>query len=216
MQRRKPVDYNPLSPEVQENPFPYYAFLRQHHPVIWLEPLQAWAISRYRDVDYAVKNPQIFSSAKWIAQSAGDLNPVPEVPWMIETDPPDHIRLRKLVSKAFTPRTVSLLEPRISAIAGELLAPLRANGEFDFVREFSGALPVIVIAEMLGVELERRADFKRWSDNVVRGTSRPSDEAERAEIRRTNGEMRIYFQNAIAQRRREPSNDLLTALVQAE
>ena len=119
------MDYNPLSPEVQENPFPYYAFLRQHHPVIWLEPLQAWAISRYRDVDYAVKNPQIFSSAKWIAQSAGDLNPVPEVPWMIETDPPDHIRLRKLVSKAFTPRTVSLLEPRISAIAGELLAPLR-------------------------------------------------------------------------------------------
>ncbi len=210
------MDYNPLSPEVQENPFPYYGFLRRHHPVMWLEPLQAWAISCYRDVDYAIKNPQIFSSAKWIAQSAGDLNPVPEVPWMIETDPPDHSRLRKLVSKAFTPRMVRLLEPRVRAIAGELLAPLRANGKFDFVREFSGALPVIVIAEMLGVESKHRADFKRWSDNVVRGTSRPSDPAERAEIRRTNGEMRIYFQNAIAQRRREPSNDLLTALVQAE
>jgi cytochrome P450 len=210
------VDYNPLSPEAQENPFPFYAFLRRHRPVIWLEALQAWAISRYQDVDFAIRNPQIFSSAKWLGQSIGDLNPVPEVPWMIETDPPDHSRLRKLVSKAFTPRTVSLLEPRIRAIAEELLAPLRADGEFDFVREFSSTLPVIVIAEMLGVEPNHRADFRRWSDNVVRGTSRPSSETERAAIRLTNGEMRAYFEAAIAQRRKEPRSDLLTALVQAE
>jgi cytochrome P450 len=210
------VKYNPLSPEVQENPFPYYAYLRREHPVTWLEPLQVWAISRYQDVDFAIRNPQIFSSAKWLGQSIGDLNPAPEVPWMIETDPPDHSRLRKLVSKAFTPRTVGLLEPRVRAIAEELLAPMRAAGEFDFVRSFSSTLPVIVIAEMLGVEPNRRADFRRWSDNVVLGTSRPSSEVERAAIRQTNAEMRHYFQDAIAQRRREPRNDLLTALVQAE
>jgi cytochrome P450 len=209
------MNYDPLAPEVQENPYPYYATLRQHHPVAWIEPLRCWTISRFQDVDYAIKNPQVFSSAKWIGQSLGALNPAPEVPWMIETDPPDHTRLRRLVSKAFTPRMVSLLEPRVRSIADQLLEPLRQR-EFDFVHEFSGVLPVIVIAEMLGVESEHYAEFQRWSDNVVRGTSRPSDEAERAEIRQSNDEMRAYFQEAIALRRKEPHSDLLTALVQAE
>jgi cytochrome P450 family 109 len=209
------MEYNPVSPEVQENPYPYYAFLREHHPVAWIEPVRSWILSRYEDVDYAIKNAQIFSSAKWIGQSLGDLNPVPEVPWMIETDPPDHTRLRKLVGKAFTPRMVSVLEPRMHAIASKLLEPLRQR-EFDFIQEFAAVLPVIVIAEMLGVEPEHHAAFERWSDNIVRGTSRPADEAERAEIRRTNDEMRAYFQKAIALRRREPRSDLLTALVQAE
>jgi cytochrome P450 len=209
------VEYNPLAPEVQENPYPYYASLRERHPVAWVEPLRCWTISRYQDVDYAIKNPQVFSSAKWIGQSLGDLNPAPEVPWMIETDPPDHTRLRKLVSKAFTPRMVSLLEPRVRAIAGQLLETLRKR-EFDFVHEFSGVLPVIVIAEMLGVEWEHHAEFQRWSDNIVRGTSRPGDEVERAQIRQSNDEMRAYFRKAIALRRKEPRDDLLSALVQAE
>jgi cytochrome P450 len=130
------VDYNPLSPEAQENPFPFYTFLRRHRPVMWLEPLRVWAISRYQDVDFAIRNPQLFSSAKWLGQSIGDLNPVPEVPWMIETDPPDHSRLRKLVSKAFTPRTVSLLEPRIRAIAEELLAPYRRTANSTSCENF--------------------------------------------------------------------------------
>lgn len=209
------MDYNPLTPEVQADPFPYYATLRQHDPVAWIEPLRCWAISRYQDVDYAIKNPQLFSSAQWIRQALGALNPAPEVPWMIESDPPDHTRLRKLVSKAFTPRMVNLLEPRVRAITANLLEPLRKR-EFDFVHEFSGVLPVIVIAEMLGVESEHHAEFQRWSDNVVRGTSQPGDEAERAEIRQSNEEMRTYFKQAIALRRKEPRNDVLTALVQAE
>jgi cytochrome P450 len=210
------MDYNPVVPEVQANPYPYYTALRRDNPVAWLEPLQCWAISRYDDVDYALRNPQILSSANWLGQSAGDLNPAPEVPWMIETDPPDHSRLRKLVNRGFTPRMVSRLEPRIRAIASELLARARTQSETDFVREFSGALPVIVIAEMLGVEPERRLDFKRWSDNVVLGTSRPTDEAVRAQVRSTNAEMRAYFDQAIANRRKAPREDLLTALVQAE
>src|SRR5262249_39741271 len=113
---------------------------------------------------------------------------------MIETDPPDHSRLRKLVNKGFTPRMVRRLEPRIRAIARGLLGNMRIQSEIDFVRDFSGALPVIVIAEMLGVEPEYRLDFKRWSDNVVLGSSRPTDEAVRAQIRTSNAEMRAYFQ----------------------
>ena len=210
------MDYNPVLPEVQANPYPYYTALRRDNPVAWLEPLQCWAISRYDDVDFALRNPQIFSSANWLGQSIGDLNPAPEVPWMIETDPPDHSRLRKLVSKGFTPRMVSRLEQRIRAIASELLTAARGRPDTDFVRDFSGAFPVIVIAEMLGVEPTRRIDFKRWSDNIVRGTGRPASEAERAEVRATNAEMRAYFHQAIADRRKTPREDLLTALVQAE
>jgi cytochrome P450 len=211
-----PINYNPLAPAVQDDPYPYYAELRRNTPVAWVEPLQCWAVSRYQDVDYAIKHPQLFSSAKWLGQSLGDLNPMPEIPWMLETDPPDHTRLRKLVNKAFTPRMVSLLEPRIRGIARQLLAPLQQKKDFDFVRELSGPLPVIVIAEMLGIEPEHRVDFKRWSDNVVRASNRPTAEAERAEIQQSNSEMRAYLTDAIERRRREPREDLLTALVRAE
>jgi cytochrome P450 len=210
------MDYNPVLPEVQANPYPYYAALRRDNRVAWLESLQCWTVSRYDDVDYALRNPEIFSSAKWLSQSIGDLSPAPEVSWMIETDPPNHSRLRKLVNKGFTPRMVSRLEVRIRAIANELLANARIQPEIDFVRDFSGALPVIVIAEMLGVEPERRLDFKRWSDNVVLGTSRPTDEAVRAQVRASNAEMRAYFQQAITDRRKAPREYLLTVLVQAE
>jgi cytochrome P450 len=210
------MDYNPVLPEVQANPYPYYRALRRDNPVAWLEPLNCWAVSRYADVDFALRNPQLFSSAHWLSQSIGELNPAPEVPWMIEVDPPDHSRLRKLVSKGFTPRMVGRLEPRLRLIARELLGDASRKAETDFVRDFSGALPVIAIAEMIGVEPDRRHDFKRWSDNVVRGTSRPTDEPSRAAIRATNAEMRAYFQEAIADRRKGPRDDLLTALVQAE
>jgi cytochrome P450 len=210
------MEYNPVLPEVQANPYPYYTALRRDNPVAWLEPLQCWAVSRYDDVDYALRTPEIFSSANWLGQSIGDLSPAPKVSWMIETDPPNHSRLRKLVNKGFTPRMVGRLEPRIRAIANELLANARIQPEIDFVRDFSGALPVIVIAEMLGVESEHRLDFKRWSDNVVLGTSRPTDEAARAQVRASNAEMRTYFEQAIADRRKTPREDLLTVLVQAE
>jgi cytochrome P450 len=210
------MEYNPLLPQVQANPYPYYAELRRDNPVPWLGPVYCWAVSRYVDVDRALRSPQIFSSARWLAQSIGDLNPAPEVTWMIEMDPPDHTRLRKLVNKGFTPRMVGRLEPQIHAIARDLLESARAQGEIDFVRDFSGPLPVIVIAEMLGVDLEHRRDFRRWSDNIVLATSRPDDPAARDAIRRSNAEMRAYLEDIIAQRRKEPKEDLITAMVQAE
>ncbi len=210
------MDYNPLSPEVQDNPFPYYAQMRHHTPVLWVEPLQAWMVSRYRDVDYAIKNPQLFSSRGFVDQSLGDLNPVPEVPWLLSTDPPDHARVRKLVNKAFTPRLIKALEPRIRAITREILARLRSGRTCEFVQDFSTPLPVIVIAEMLGVEPERREDFKRWSDDAISATNRPTAPEERARLRQSGAELRAYFQEAIDRRRKEPREDLIAALVRAE
>ena len=213
------MDFNPLSPEVTANPYPYYTELRNKAPVIWLEPFQCWALSRYADVDFALRNPQIFSSSVFTAEALGDLNPVPEVPWILDMNPPDHTRLRKLANKGFTPRLIRTLEPRVQAIIQELLQPLHAlhgQSESDLVSTFSGPLPTIVIAEMLGVEPERRDDFKVWSDDVVRATGRPTDETERTQIRKSEAELRTYFERMIERRRTEPGEDVITALVQAE
>ncbi len=210
------MDFNPLSPEVTANPYPYYTELRNKAPVIWLEPFQSWALSRYADVDFALRNPQVFSSSVFTAEALGDLNPVPEVPWILDMNPPDHTRLRKLANKGFTPRLIRTLEPRVQAIIQELLQPLRGQSESDLVSTFSGPLPTIVIAEMLGVELERRDDFKVWSDDIVRATSRPTDEAERTEVRESLAGLRAYFEQMIEHRRASPGADVISALVQAE
>jgi cytochrome P450 len=210
------MDYNPLSPEVLENPYPYYAYLRTQAPVYWVEPLQGWALSRYADVDFALRNPQIFSSAEFTAQALGDLNPTPGIPWILDMNPPDHTRLRKLVNKGFLPRLIRHLEPRVQEITRQLLTALRRRGEGDLMTTLSGPLPTTVIAEMLGVETERFDDFKRWSDDVVLATSRPTDEAVRARVRESGAAFRAYFARLIERRRTDPGEDVITALVRAE
>lgn len=210
------MEFNPLAPEVVADPYPYYAELRNKAPVIWLESFQCWALSRYTDVDFALRNPDIFSSSVFTAEALGDLNPVPEVPWILDMNPPEHTRLRKLANKGFTPRLIRALEPRVQAITQELIEVLCHQSGGDLVSVLSGPLPTVVIAEMIGVEPERRDDFKVWSDDVVRATSRPTEEAERAQIRKSEAALRAYFEQMIERRRAEPGDDVLSALVKAE
>jgi cytochrome P450 len=214
--KRKTMDYNPLSPEVQDNPYPYYAELRDKAPVAWIESMQGWAVSRYADVDFIFRNPRLFSSTLWNTAASGDLVVVPEAPGLLSMDPPDHTRMRKLANKGFTPRLIRAMEPRVQTITQDLLKRLTGQVEADLVSTLSVPLPIIVIAEMLGIELERQADFKRWSDDVVRSLNRPTDEAVRAEIRQSITEFRTYLGHMINERRTEPSDDLITAFVQAE
>lgn len=210
------MDYNPLSPAVQDNPYPYYAELRDKAPVAWIEPMQAWAVSRYADVDFIFRNPRLFSSALWNTAASGDLVVVPEAPGLLSMDPPDHTRMRKLANKGFTPRLIRAMEPRVRTIAQNLLKSLTGQMEADLVPALSVPLPIIVIAEMLGIELARQKDFKRWSDDVVRSLNRPTDEIVRAEIRQSITEFRTYLGEMISKRRTEPGDDLITAFVQAE
>jgi cytochrome P450 len=210
------MDYNPLSPEAIENPYPFYAYLREHAPVYWIEPLQAWALSRYADVDFALRNPQIFPSSGFTNQTLGDLNPTPETPWILDMNPPDHTRLRKLANKGFLPRLIRALEPRVQEITRQLIASLRSQTEGDLVSMLSGPLPTTVIAEMLGVEEDRLSDFKRWSDDIVLGTSRPTEEATRARVRESGAALRAYFEQLIERRRTDSGADVLSALVRAE
>ena len=210
------MNYNPLSPEVQDDPYPYYTELRNKAPVAWIEPMQAWAVSRYADVDFILRNPRLFSSALWNTAASGDLVTVPEAPGLLSMDPPDHTRMRKLANKGFTPRLIRAMEPRVQAIVQDLLLPLAGQAEIDLLPSLSVPLPITVIAEMLGIELERRADFKRWSDVLVQSLNRPTDEAVRAGIRKNNTEFRSYMERMIQKRRTEPGDDLITAFVQAE
>jgi cytochrome P450 len=210
------MEYNPLLPEVKDNPYPYYAYLRQHAPAYQIESLGFWALSRYDDVDFVLKNPKLFSSATLTRTLIEDLEPVPEVPSMVSSDPPEHTRLRKLVNKAFTPRIIRSLGPRIREIAQDLLNRVAGHKAFDLVRDLSIPLPVIVIAEMLGVEPDQRETFKHWSDDIVMATNRTYTAEDERRIRQSIAEFRAYFQETIAARRKEPREDLTTALVQAE
>ena len=183
----------------------------------WVESLQAWAVSRYEDVLYILKNPQLFSSSAFFDQLLGEFNPVPEIPWMITSDPPAHIRLRKLANKGFMPGRIRNLTSHVSAIATELIAPLRSKDEFDFVRDFSAAFPVSVIAEMLGIEPERRIDFKRWTDDIISASNRATaTEEARQRIRHSVNEARAYFEATITNRRQDPGDDIISAFVRAE
>src|SRR6218665_792488 len=163
------------SPENLRNPYPFYAALRESAPVHVLAAFGGThAITRYDDIAPILKNPTLFSSQR-IAPGLHLPKEVGEQARrffraqnnLIASDPPQHTRLRTLVGKAFTPRRIAEMEPRIRAITRQLLESMLAHEEFDLMAELAVPLPVIVISEMLGVEPERRQDFKRWSDHVV-------------------------------------------------
>src|SRR5713101_3536984 len=217
--RRFAMDYNPFLPEVKQTPYPYYAYLREHAPVYQIPGVGFWAISRYDAVFSILRNPQLFSSAILaVAMTGGDLSPwPPETPPIISMDPPDHTRLRKLVNRAFTPRRVASLETHIREVVQRLIEPMAAQGQCDLIRDLAIPLPVMAIAELLGVPPERYPDFKRWVSDMLVGISTavtPSEERER--IRQSIREWRAYFEAAIAAYHEQPGDNLLSDLVRAE
>ena len=202
--------YNLFSPDVKENPYPAYDWLRREHPVYYNEKLDFWVLSRYADIEWAARRPEIFSSAQGIG-------PDRQIGLtMITKDPPEHTRLRKLVSKAFTPRMVIQLEPRIQQIVDELLDAVIARGSFDLIQDLAYPLPVIVIAEMLGVDPERRDEFKRWSNDVIHIVAAGQNEARMAQYMQSWEEFKAYFVELIETRRHAPQDDLVSALVRAQ
>jgi len=203
------IEYDPFAAEVNENPYPYYAWLRSEHPVYHNERLDLWALSRYRDVDAALRNIEVFSSAQGIGPERMS------IPTMITRDPPGHRRLRSLVSKAFTPRMVAQMEGRIRQIIRHLLDAAVDSGSFDLVHDVAEPLPVIVIAEMLGVDPEHRAAFKRWSDDTI-GVLGGSPNFDLNRYLRTWQEFKVYFTEMAERRRREPRDDLVSALVRTQ
>lgn len=199
-----------FSPEFQLDPYPAYDFLRREAPVYREPRYGAFVLSRFADVYGALRDHATFSSATGV--SPRQTSDMAANMTIVTSDPPRHTHLRQLVNRAFTPRTVAALRPRIEEVVGGLLDELAGETSFDFVRRISYPLPVIVIAELLGIPPEDREKFKRWSDALV--GSFDSDEP--AGLMAEAAEMFPYFMTAYAERREHPRNDLLSALTQAE
>jgi len=216
--------FNIFSADAMDDPHPLFSEIRRSSPVCQVDPDGWWAVSRYQDVVFVLKHPELFSSANLRSARDAIVDPrlrgdslFPDESSLISSDPPVHGRLRKLISGAFAPKAMLRLEERVRAIAADHVDQILRKSRFDMIEDLAVPLPVIVIAEMLGVDPERRADFKRWSDAAinVRTTGQLPDE-EVGRILRSRREFRAYFEAMIEDRRRAPREDLVSDLCRAE
>ena len=215
------MNYDPLNPAVTSNPYPYYAALRAESPVKWIESMQGYVVSRWDDVVEVLSDGKTYSSSQFWPALLGEYDPVPEVPPMISLDPPGHMRLRKLANKAFVPSRIGALEGKIHAVANTLIDDIFAKhgreGEFDFVWEFSALFPVSVVADVLGVDIEKRVSFKHWVDDLLSAGNRAAYGPERlAEIERSSKAIRAYFEEVYDRCAKSPGDDLISGFIQAE
>lgn len=214
--------FNPFSPEFLRNPYPSFELLRENQPLM-KTPLGFWVASRYADVQMILKDRRFGKGfdERMKMRNGDDVfdNPVYANmrTWMLVQDPPDHSRLRGLVSKAFTARRIEGLRPQIQTLVDELLDRAAPRGRMDFIRDFAYPLPVNVICDMLGIPPEDRSHFEfgsKISGRLIDPT--PVSAEELQEIGDGFSRQEAYFRDLFARRRAEPQDDLTTVLVQAE
>jgi pimeloyl-[acyl-carrier protein] synthase len=213
------VDFNPMDPEFVADPYPTYHRLRAHDPVHH-SPMGFWVLSRYEDVVAALRDPRFAKEAIAAFVAARFGVAVPGIGLsMLDRDPPDHTRLRGLVSKAFTPRVVELLRPHIQTIVDGLLDQVEGSRSMDLIEDYAYPLPVIVICELLGVPVEDRERFKEWGLDIARGLDAiwlPPDSEVARRSATSRSALSEYFRGLIAERRGSPRADLLSGLIAAE
>lgn len=214
--------FNPFSPEFLRNPYPSFELLRENQPLM-KTPLGFWVASRYADVQMILKDRRFGKGfeERMKMRNGDDVfdNPVYANmrTWMLVQDPPDHSRLRGLVSKAFTARRIEGLRPQIQTLVDELLDRVAPRGRMDFIRDFAYPLPVNVICDMVGIPPEDRSHFEfgsKISGRLIDPT--PVSAEELQEIGNGFARQEAYFRDLFARRRAEPQDDLTTVLVQAE
>ena len=212
------VSYNPLSAEMAQDPYPTYAKLRGRDPVHRSRLMDAWVFSRFSDADAILRDHRHFSSdpRKRVASGRRASLPRVEEPSMLFLDPPDHTRLRALVNKAFTPRAVAALEPHIRELMTTLLDAVDDPAAFDLMEAVAKPLPVIVIAEMLGIPPEDRAQFAVWSDQRARILEPTLSPEERETADAAMRSLDEYLVPIISERKADPKDDIISALAQAE
>ena len=201
------VSYDPTSAAILSDPYGTYDSLRAKDPIHRMRLINAWVLTRYEDVDMVLRDHRRFSKDDGIED---------EYRSMLHHDPPDHTRLRALVSKAFTPRSVRELHPRVERIVAELLDDLDGKDRFDLIESVAFPMPITVIAEMLGVPARDMDRFERWSNDISL-TIEPSlrdDQIRLVEC--ATEELYEYFEGIIEERRLKPEDDMITALLNAE
>ncbi|MFK7732725.1 MAG: cytochrome P450 [Pseudomonadales bacterium] len=196
-----------LDPAIIDDPYPHYQNWRDNHPIWWADDVQAWVLSRYDDVRVVLKDAALFSS-----NSMGEMDEQAMALPLLTDDPPRHTKLRAIVNKAFTSRTLADMETEVAQLVTTMLDDLEGKKVVDISKEFTTPLPVYIIARLMGIPESRADDFKRWSDALT-GTG----EATKLEDRMPDIlEMAAYFQSLIPERRANPGDDLISKVVHAE
>lgn len=209
------IEFSPYAYEVHENPYPFYERLRAEAPVYRNDELDFWALARHADVLAAFKDAKRFSNRFGVSIDPSGYGPNARIGTsFLAMDPPEHTRMRGLVSKSFTPRRVREMEPRIREIAVTHLDRLVGAGTFDVITEFAGQFPMDVISEMLGVPEADRTALRSWADLLVHRDEGVMDVP--AEGARAFGKIIGYFRELIIDRRKHPGDDLLSAMFQLE
>jgi cytochrome P450 len=210
------------TPEAWLCPYDWYAQMRETDPIRYDDSRDVWDLFGYADIDEVLDDTETFSSDPTVAADV-DLPPEDERSPVFETmllsDPPDHDRLRGVVEDWFRPRALAERQSRIETIAENLVDDVIEAGEMDLIDEFAAPLPIIVIAELLGVPSEDRAQFRRWSETLI---ETPVDRSEAAleEFRqrqeRATDDLIEYFETKLDERRADPREDLLSVIIHAE
>ena len=218
--------YRPNDPGVLRDPFPLYTRMRDEDPAHWSPLLKAWVLTRYDDVRRVCLDTVGMSSDRlrpfFASLPSDEARRIADLMryltlWMVFRDPPEHTRLRRLAARVFNVRSIHALRPAVERLTEWLLDGLRGRREFDFIGEFAGPLPALVIMHMLGVPRGELSRLQRLSDEMALfiGSARDSpDKYRRAEAATT--EMAALFRDLIGMRRSRPEQDLLTQLVQVE
>ena len=189
---------------------PTYRWLRANAPVYWDEASRLWVLSRYDDVLYASKTPEIFSAAQGVLPDSDAMVSI------VSMDDPRHQRLRKLVNKGFTPRMVALLEPKVRELAARILDQAEERGTCDLVRNVAVPLPLYIIAEMLGIRHEDFDRFHDWSDRLIGVAGNYHDPAKMNDSVTAFVEYGEYLKDVFRDRRETPRDDLVSILVAAQ
>jgi cytochrome P450 len=217
------IPFDPTTPEQRENPFDVLALARREQPVFHAPALDLWVVTRHEDVLAVLKDHRTFSSTGALKSSSASLprevlevlaEGYPEMPYIIELDPPLHDRIRGLVTRAFTPRRILELEPRIESISSELIDELAPRGRAEIVEAFAWPLPLRVLGELFGFPRDDLEQIHRWGlDWLLLQQERPLEE----QLAHARGlvELQRYCVAAVEDRRERASDDLLGALVAA-
>jgi cytochrome P450 len=232
--------YDPFLPQHRRDPYPRYRELRDGAPVHQAEVSKLWCVSRYEDVQGVLRRDDVFSSrAMFTMLMNNGQEGLPPFSWrvarffgllflrtglnpftfasarnLIAEDGERHSQMRAIVNRGFTPRRIAAWEKRAREVAEECLAGLARGQRIELVEELAIPLPVTIIAEMLGVPPERRRDFKRWSDAIIYNATGPGRATPYSlEYNRALGEMIRYVQRRARERRRDPADDVISAIV---
>jgi cytochrome P450 len=212
-----------LDPDVQEDPYEYYRALREQAPVYRMPDTGAYVLSRYRDIQWAMAHPELYS-IDLLGKAGFSMFRHPEAREVLErhgiprntklsTDPPEHKGYRGVVNASFTAGRVNASAPFVQGVVDELATGLAARGECEFVRDFASPLPVRVIAQRLGLPEEDVPRLKLWSDAWVEPLGYACSKEREVEIAWLGVELQRYLAGKFAERRRRPGDDILTDLV---